>query len=155
MPTSISSKFRSNLKDFRQRPNFDLIVLICCAFVLGISYGLSRNHFFLEMPHWYSAQVQRFCVMLMIWTALTQTTAERVIGWTITDAVVISSPTVFGIWLPDLLSMELGSFITYHLSLGRWIAGATAGAAVAQAFIALAPSISNLFERNKKLSSAD
>lgn len=138
------------LKNIRQRPNFELNVLICCAFALGIAYGLSLDHVLLEMPHWFGLRVQRFCVILMIWTALTQPTAERVIGWTITDAAVLSSSKVFGIWLPEMFSMEVGSFIAYHLWLGHWIAGATTGVAVTQALIALAPGVPYIFIRNKE-----
>ena len=141
MLTFILSKFKQSLSDFSQRPNFDLNVLISCAFVLGIAYGLSRGHFLLDVPPWYSLRLQRFCVVLMIWTALTQTTAERVIGWTITDALALSSPTIFGTWLPELASMDIGPFILYQLNLGAWVAGVTTGIAITQACISIFPAL--------------
>lgn len=115
----------------------DTLLLMFCAALFGMAWGLSHEHGLVPIPHWYTPGLHRFCLLLMGWTALLHADPLQRLFWTITDCVALSLPFLAGTaFVPDL---DFPSLINYWVMLGKVASAATFGIAVTQAVYSLLP----------------
>ena len=115
----------------------DGLALFFCALIFGLAWGLGNEAELVPSPWWFSPALQRFCVILMGWTALLHADPLQRLFWSVTDAIAISLPYLAGVvFLPQ---MEMTIAIDYWLKLGKVSAAAIFGIAVTQAVYSLMP----------------
>lgn len=112
-------------------------VLFVCALLFGVGYGLGHERLMVPSPEWLSPMRYRFCLAIMVWTALTQRTPVQMLAWTTTDFAVLSMPFFAGImFVPNL---DLENLLSYQITLGMLSAGALIGVSVCQGVMSLLP----------------
>lgn len=115
----------------------DALLLLVCAMLFGIAYGLGHEHGLVPVPHWYSPSLHRFCILLMAWTALLHSDPLQKLIWSITDFVVLTIHFFAGyIFVPNL---AMPNVIDYWIVLGKVGAAASFGVAVTQGVYSLLP----------------
>lgn len=117
---------------FIQRPG---LVLFVCATLFGLAYGLGHEREIVPVPYWFSGNMYRFCLALMVWTALMQRTPLQMLAWSVTDFVVLSLPFFAGVLFAP--SMQMPNLIAYEIAVGKVAAGGVFGVTVCQALISL------------------
>jgi len=113
------------------------LVLMFCAMLFGIAYGVGHERDIVPIPGWFSANLSRFCFALMAWTALMQRSSLQLLVWSVTDFIVLSLPFFAGVmFAPDLQIREL---FAYEVVVGKFAAGGVLGVSVCQAVYSLFP----------------
>lgn len=115
----------------------DVILLMFCSALFGVAWGLGHERDLIPNPWWFTPALQRFCLILMAWTALLHSDPLQRLFWTITDFVALTAPFICGLVLVP--EMELPNLINYWVWLGKVSAAAVFGVAVTQAVYSLLP----------------
>ena len=115
----------------------DALLLLFCSVLFGLAYGLTHERNVVPIPPWYTESLHRFCLLLMMWTALMHSDPLQRLIWSITDCLVLSSPFIAGVAFP--VASDVSSLIAYELALGKISAGATFGVAITQGVYSLLP----------------
>lgn len=121
------------------------LLLFLCATLFGFAWGLSNERAVVPSPFWFTASLQRFCMILMIWTALMHSDPLQRFFWSLTDCVVLSLPFVAGVFFAP--TSDIVSLISYELTLGKLSAGAVFGVAITQGAYSLLPDWRARWER--------
>lgn len=115
----------------------DIALLLFCSALFGFAWGLGHANGLVPSPWWFTPSIYRFCIVLMIWTALLNADPLQRLLWTATDFVALTLPYTAGqLFVPD---MPLSSVIDYWLTLGKVSGAAVFGVAVTQAVYSLLP----------------
>lgn len=115
----------------------DALLLVFCAMLFGIAYGLGHERGLVPVPHWYSPSLHRFCILLMAWTALLHSDPLQKLIWSMTDFVVLTLHFFAGyVFVPDLAMPNL---IDYWIALSKVAAAASFGVAITQGVYSLLP----------------
>lgn len=133
----------SRIYSFLERREGYLVFV--CGVLFGIAYGLSNERSLVPIPAWYTPGLHRFCLALMVWTALTHHDNLHRLIWSFTDSLVLSLPFLAGMLYPPFENMV--RLIDYEIRLGKFCAAATFGIAITQGFYSLIPSLKTLKKR--------
>lgn len=115
----------------------DVALLMFCSALFGMAWGLGHERDLVPNPWWFTPALQRFCLILMAWTALLHADPLQRLFWSITDFVALTLPYFAGILLVPY--MELPALIDFWVWLGKVSAAAVFGVAVTQAVYSLLP----------------
>lgn len=121
------------------------LLLFFCAALFGFAWGLTHERSVVPSPHWYTPSLQRFCMILMAWTALMHSDPLQRFFWSLTDCLVLSLPFLAGVLFAP--AWDISSLIRYELSLGKIAAGAVFGVAITQGAYSLLPDWRARWER--------
>ena len=124
-----------NVATFLDRHGVALLVF--CSALFGMAWGLGHERDLIPAPWWFTPALQRFCLILMAWTALLHADPLQKLFWSITDFVALTLPYFAGILLVP--NMELPSLIDFWVWLGKVSAAAVFGVAMTQAVYSLLP----------------
>lgn len=115
----------------------EVALLVFCSALFGMAWGLGHERDLIPSPWWFTPALQRFCLILMAWTALLHADPLQKLFWSITDFVALTLPYFAGILLVP--NMELPALIDFWVWLGKVSAAAVFGVAVTQAVYSLLP----------------
>ena len=115
----------------------DVALLVFCSALFGMAWGLGHERDLIPAPWWFTPALQRFCLILMAWTALLHADPLQRLFWSITDFVALTIPYFAGILLVP--QMDLPALIDFWVWLGKVSAAAVFGVAVTQAVYSLLP----------------
>ena len=113
------------------------------AFLLGVATILQMDRAPMPAPDWYSPSFHRSCLLLLIWTALTESDPVRRIVWVLIDVLILLWPWLLMRMLA--LPIDVSTWLYLLPWLGRAFAGAMLGAALVQSFYSL--NLSHHFRR--------
>ena len=113
------------------------LLLFFCAALFGFAWGLTHERSVVPSPHWYTSSLQRFCMVLMAWTALMHSDPIQRFFWSLTDCLVLSLPFLAGVLFAP--AWDISHLILYEVSLGKIAAGAVFGVAITQGAYSLLP----------------
>ncbi len=115
----------------------DTLLLMFCSALFGLAWGLGYERGLIPNPWWFTPSLQRFCLILMGWTALLHSDPIQRLFWSITDFVALTLPFFAGlVFVPQ---MALPALIDYWVLLGKVSAAAVFGIAITQAIYSLLP----------------
>ena len=89
------------------------LLLFFCAALFGFAWGLTHERSVVPSPHWYTPSLQRFCMILMAWTALMHSDPLQRFFWSLTDCLVLSLPFLAGVLFALMLGAQVLSPV-YH-----------------------------------------
>lgn len=115
----------------------DVALLVICSALFGMAWGLGHERGLVPNPWWFTPALQRFCLILMAWTALLHSDPLQRLFWSLTDFVALTLPYVAGMVLVP--QMELPTLINFWVWLGKVSAAAVFGVSVTQAVYSLLP----------------
>ena len=135
-----------NIQSFLSR--HDGALLVFCGALFGLAWGLGNETELVPSPWWFSPALQRFCLLLMGWTALFHADPLQRLFWSVTDFVALTLPFFAGMtFVPD---MDLNAIIDYWLKVGKISAGVVFGVAITQAVYSLLPGWGDVSPVNSK-----
>lgn len=126
----------------------DVALLMFCSALFGMAWGFGHGSSLVPNPWWFTPTLQRFCLILMAWTALLHSDPLQRLFWSLTDFVALTLPYFAGIVLVP--QMELPTLITFWVWLGKVSAAAVFGISVTQAVYSLLPGWWSSWESRKQ-----
>ncbi len=115
----------------------DALLLVFCAMLFGVAYGLGYERGLVPTPGWYTPSLHRFCLILMAWTALMHSDPVQRLVWSVTDFVALTLHFFAGSVLVPTLPLPY--LVEYWVALGKIAAAACFGVAVTQGIYSLLP----------------
>ena len=115
----------------------ETLLLMFCSALFGVAWGLNHERGLIPNPWWFTPALERFCLVLMGWTALLHADPLQKLFWSVTDFAAITLPYFAGVlWVP---AIDLPVLISYWVSLGKVASAVVFGVAVTQAIYSLLP----------------